>query len=105
MSLATILSEHPELTLLASNRIKCAVTNHEIPPNVGAVLSHINGKKYKKALEWYNKDFSKYLPYIVAHKSDPTKLYCNVTKQELNKIPDQVEKHIAGKRFQRYKSQ
>jgi hypothetical protein len=104
-SLAIILSEHPELKLLANNRIKCDVTGHELPPNAAAVVAHINGKKYKKALEWYNQDYSKYLPYIVAHRSDPTKLFCNVTKQEINKIPTQVQKHVSGKRYQRLKDE
>lgn len=101
-SLATVLSQHRDLKLLPNNRIKCDVTGHELPPDVNAVLAHLNGKKYKKALEWYRVDYSKYEPYIVSHKSDSTKLYCNVTKQDLNKIPIQIEKHFNGKKFLRY---
>ncbi len=72
-----------------------------MPTNANAILSHINGKKFKKALEWYEHDFSKYEPYIVPHKHDPKKLYCTLTKQNLNKIPEEVSKHYEGKRFQR----
>lgn len=72
-------------------------------PSLVAVQSHVNGKKYKKALEWYRHDFSVYEPLIIQHKSKPHKLFCTLTQGELNKIPDQVKKHAEGKRFQRLK--
>ena len=100
-SLAEILRSNPNLELLASNKILCKVTQHELPPRSDAVLAHINGKKYKKALEWYSYNFDEFLPYIVPHKSDRKKLYCKLTDQTLNKIPDQVKKHCMGKKFQR----
>ena len=66
------------------------------------VQAHINGKKFKKALEWYNFDYSVFLPHIVEDKRNDKRLYCKVTKQRLNKIPDEVKKHMQGKRFKRY---
>ncbi len=70
-------------------------------PQFAAIHSHVNGKKFKKAIEWYNHDYSQYMPFIVAHKSDNKKLFCTLTKQTLNKIPEEVQKHWEGKRFQR----
>lgn len=68
-----------------------------MPPHADTILSHINGKKFKKELEWYMHDYKLYEPYIVAHKSDQKKLYCTLTKLTLNKIPDEVKKHFGGK--------
>lgn len=101
-TLAEVLGKNSYLTLLPSNKIKCSVTNHEMSPDLKVVLAHINGKKFKKSLEWYNKDYSQYEPYIVQHKTDKQKLFCNVTKTALNKIPQQIEKHFNGKRFQKF---
>lgn len=100
-SLADVLQKHTFLKLLPSNRIKCEVTQHELPLDVKVIEAHVNGKKFKKALEWYNHDYSQYLPYIVPHKEDNKKLFCLLTKQTLNKIPAEVQKHVSGKRFKR----
>ena len=104
-SVADLLQSHPFLSLRPNNRILCSITNHEMPPNADSILSHINGKKFKKTLEWYQFDYSIYAPYITQHKSDNKKLFCTVTKMELNKIPDEVKKHFEGKKFQRLKEE
>lgn len=101
MSVADLLNKNPHLELNAKNRIVCSLTGHEMPPEAKSILAHIEGKKYKKALEWYSHDYSKYEPYIVSHKSDDKKLFCLLTKQPLNKIPKEVENHFNGKRFQK----
>lgn len=47
----------------------------------------------------YKADFSKYEPLIVPHKTNPKLLYCTLTQMELNRIPQEVERHVNGKRF------
>jgi len=102
MSLAELLKVHSKvLTLQANNRIKCNATGHEMPPSAEAVRLHLAGKKFKKACEWYNRDYSQYLPWIIEHKSDRTKLFCTVTRMPLNKIPGEIDKHVLGKKFLR----
>lgn len=101
LTVAELLSKHSFLSLTPSNRIKCEVTGHELPLQVDAIVAHISSGKFKKQLEWYSHDFGAYLPHIVPHKSNPKKLYCKLTQQELNKIPAEVEKHANGKRFNR----
>ena len=100
-SLAGLLQEHPYLSLTANNRIRCSLTNHEMPPRVDAVLSHINGKKFKKAKEWYSYNYDEFLPHIVPDRDNKLKLHCKLTGQTLNKIPDEVRKHVNGKKFLR----
>lgn len=99
MSVAELLASNSNLELLPNNKILCKVTGHELPVKYETILSHISSKKYKKYLEWYNHDYSSYLPYIVENKKSKFKLFCTVTRQSLNKIPSEVEKHVKGKRF------
>ena len=105
VSLADILAQNKDvLCLLPSNRIKCSVTGHEMPPNVESVTSHLNGKKFKKAQEWYTHDYTQYLPLIIEHRTDKTKLFCTLTRLQLNKIPAEIQKHVNGKKFLRIQS-
>lgn len=53
----------------------------------------------------YNADLSKYEPLIVAHKTNPKLLFCTLTRKELNRIPEQVEAHVNGKRFHNRKAE
>lgn len=100
-SVAELLKLHPELVLQPNNKILCTLTNHEMAPQFAAIHGHVNGKKFKKAMEWYCYDYNQYMPFVVPHKGDKKKLYCTLTKQTLNKIPDEVKKHWEGKRFQK----
>jgi hypothetical protein len=64
--------------------------------------AHLNGKRYKKAklqekVQAY--DFSKYQPNIVQSKKDPSKLFCHLTKKTLNKVPEEIEIHVNGRRY------
>jgi hypothetical protein len=84
-------------------RVRCSLTNHEMVPTKQAIETHLKSKKFLKAKEWYCYDYSKYEPYIVAHRRKPKCLYCNVTNTVLNRIPAEVERHFNGKKFQRLK--
>ena len=104
MSLSEILAKFADtLTLTEKNKVKCAITEHEMSPNATVVMAYLNGKKFKKAKEWYSYDYSEFLPHIVPDKRDSRKLYCRLTKHGLNKIPEEVKKHVNGKRFLRLK--
>ena len=64
--------------------------------------AHLKSKSYRKAT-WYAADYSDYLPWITPHRRNPLKLYCTLTRKELNKIPNEVSKHVRGKKFIRLK--
>jgi hypothetical protein len=91
-SLSDLLRDHPCLTLQTNNKILCSVTGHEMNPRPDVVGAHINGKKYLRSLEWYNYDYSEFLPYIIPDKSNEKKLFCRVSKQSLNKIPEEIRR-------------
>jgi hypothetical protein len=101
-SLGQLLSDNKFLKLQPSNKILCDVTGHEMSARADVVQAYISGKKFKKQLEWYKHDYSEFLPHIVEDKENAKQLYCKITKQTLNKIPDEVRKHMQGRRFQRY---
>jgi hypothetical protein len=104
-SLAELLEEQKEYIALTETgtRIRCIITGHEMPARADAVLSHLNGKKFRKAKEWYSQDYSKYEPYLVQDGKNPSKLFCKLTRLRINKIPLVVEKHTNGRRFLRLK--
>jgi len=49
--------------------------------------------------------FIEFLPYIVPDKRDNKKLHCKLTQRTLNKIPNEIKKHIQGKKFLRLKKE
>lgn len=102
-----LLAEHtflePVTTASGHVRVRCELTGHELLPRVAAIETHVRSKKFVKAKEWYCYDYSTYAPYIVAHRRKPKSLFCNVTGMVLNRIPAEVARHVAGKKFQRLK--
>lgn len=50
-------------------------------------------------------DYSEFAPLIVADKHNPKQLFCKVTGRTLNKIPDQVRKHVASQKYLRKREQ
>lgn len=102
-SVADLLEQKKDvLTVTPSNRVQCLLTGHEMPLNTIAIQQHLSSNKFKKAQEWYSKDYSIYLPYLVPHKSgDSRKLFCILTRTTLNKIPKEIKKHVEGKKFKR----
>ena len=106
LSLADLLAKNSNVLLLTeNNRVRCLLTDHEMPPNASVVHAYLTGKKFKKAKEWYTYDYSEFLPHIVPDKRDARKLFCRLTRHSLNKIPDEVRKHVGGKKFQRLKAE
>ncbi|RLN92142.1 hypothetical protein BBJ28_00014911 [Nothophytophthora sp. Chile5] len=85
-------------------RVKCQLTQHEMMPRAADIEAHLASKKFVKARDWYCHDYSQYEPYIVPHRRLTKSLFCNVTGTILNRIPDEVEKHVRGKKYQRMKA-
>lgn len=103
-SVQALVAEHDHLTYDAKyNKVHCAITGLDIVCRLDAVEQHLRSKRFRKEREWYAHDFSAHEPFIVAHKFDRRKLYCNVTRRELNRVPAEVARHVAGKKYQRQK--
>ena len=72
-----------------------------MPPVAETVSKYLASDKLRKAKEWYSVDYSQYLPHIVAHRSNPKQLYCQLTRSTLPKIPLKVAAHVNGKKYKR----
>jgi len=106
-SLKSLLKRYESLSEFEAEggraKVKCALTGHEMPATVDAVQSYISGRRYKRAV-WQAFDYSKYEPWLVANGKDERLLWCTLSKRAVNKIPEDVEKHVNGRRFKRLKA-
>ena len=104
-SVASLLEENKNLSLNAKNKIVCSITGHEMPPKADIIISYLSSKKLQKKRDWYFIDFSHLLPHIAENQKNSKLLFCHLTKKSLSKNPDQILKHIGGKKFQRLKKE
>ncbi|CAD8128330.1 unnamed protein product [Paramecium sonneborni] len=101
--LQKLVQNNKHFEFLPSGKIKCILTHHEILPTLQEFNNYLNGKSYKNAQE-NDIDFTQFEPYIVQHKSDRNKLFCNLTRQNISKKKSVVLKHVNGKRYKYYLS-
>lgn len=96
-----VISHRDHLDFTSAGKIVCKLTQHEMPARLEVVQQHLRSKRFLRARDWYSADFTKYEPRIVPHRRDKKKLFCTVTRQTLNRIPTEVERHVNGKRYTR----
>lgn len=97
-----LVADHEHLRWTKWGKVHCILTGHDMPKSdVGRLQTHLASSSYKLAVE-YSRDYSHLEPYVTEDKKDPKrKLFCHLTKTVLNKISDQVERHVNGKKFKR----
>mmetsp|Transcript_28571 Transcript_28571/g.48289 ORF Transcript_28571/g.48289 Transcript_28571/m.48289 type:complete len:207 (+) Transcript_28571:138-758(+) len=93
-----------EFVLTPSNKVRSVITGHEMSVSIEVINSYFNSKKYKMATQWHAFNVDEY-DYIIPHKSDKTKMWCQLTQKPLNKIPEQILKHVNGKKYIRLKNE
>lgn len=112
--LEQLLQENPSIRPMEDNpeKLKCILSNHEMPKTVKAVEMYINGKKYKKMYKKLSVDkssstssqkfiFEEYLQYLpLTTKGD--KRHCKITNRIINNNPIDICRHISGNRFFRH---
>mmetsp|Transcript_9173 Transcript_9173/g.17322 ORF Transcript_9173/g.17322 Transcript_9173/m.17322 type:complete len:192 (+) Transcript_9173:204-779(+) len=103
-----LLKKHSYLSKVSTefgDKIRCTITNHEMPIKLELVEKHIASKKLKQAKEeWYSGDWVEdYLPFIVPHKTDKHRMYCILSKRAINRIPEEIKKHCEGRKFLKLK--
>ena len=105
---ARLVEQHSDVftVVQASNRVRCKFTGHEVPTDRADQLEeHLKSDKLRKAREWYAFDYKIFEPDIIPDRNDARRLYCRITKKPLNRIPDEVKRHVAGKTFRRLQSE
>jgi hypothetical protein len=96
-----LMKKYPSLSLNERGKVHCSLTKHDMPARVDAIQQHVKGTTFVKALHWYAADFTKYEPWIVPSIHSDKRLFCTLTRQEINKIPEEVEGHISTAKFRR----
>lgn len=104
--LTQFVSDHDDLDVV-DGKITCTLTGHEFgsvergsekpEQTLKTIEVYLGGKKYKMMKENYSRDFKQY-PHIIPHKTHPKRLYCTLCSFPLNRIPQQVEDHLSGRR-------
>eukprot|EP00795_Rhopilema_esculentum_P010533 gene10533-19261_t len=85
-------------------KVVCSITGHELPCNLNALECYVNSKKYKQFTKNGTCDLSKveeFKEYLIPSKKGQNKLFCLITKKEINNIPSHIENHVTGRKFQR----
>lgn len=101
--LKALLAQYESLSINDRGKVHCDLTGHDMPARAADVLAYVNGSRFLMAQKRGIDDtfLESIKPWIAAHRRDPKKLYCTLTRHEINKIKDEVEAHMQGKRFQR----
>lgn len=91
-ALESIAKRSDHIEYLDKGKARCLLNGHEFG-SVKALEDFLNGKRFRKLTQWYRADYSRYEPYIVESKKSDRQLYCQLTRQLLNKIPSEVQPH------------
>ncbi|XP_062816320.1 surfeit locus protein 2 [Anolis carolinensis] len=99
-ALRRFLAAHPALGALPSgNRVRCALTGHELPLHLPALEAYVAGKKYRR-LRGREADLGPHAKHLVPSRTRPRQLFCQLTLRHLNAQPEHVLRHLHGRRFQ-----
>jgi len=99
---AFIAKHKQHFMILDNGKVKCTLNNAEFPARIEQLHSFVNGPKYK-ILSQRDRDWSSYEPYIIPHYRNSNLLFCLVTRINLNKKVEEVERHINAPRFKNKK--
>ncbi|KAM4850672.1 surfeit locus protein 2 isoform X1 [Urocitellus parryii] len=97
------LLQHPSLRLLpGADRVRCALTGHELPCRLPELQVYTRGKKYQRlARAPAAFDYAEFEPHVVPSSKHPHQLFCKLTLRHINKSPAHVLRHTQGQRYQR----
>ncbi|XP_063794530.1 surfeit locus protein 2 [Pseudophryne corroboree] len=92
---------HPNLQLIPeSNKVRFALTGHELPCRLRDLQSFTEGKKYKQLSKMSTSfDYSTFEPHIVPSTKNEQQLFCKLTLRHINRLPEHVQRHVQGKRY------
>eukprot|EP00419_Tripos_fusus_P003938 CAMPEP_0172693700 /NCGR_PEP_ID=MMETSP1074-20121228/26175_1 /TAXON_ID=2916 /ORGANISM="Ceratium fusus, Strain PA161109" /LENGTH=202 /DNA_ID=CAMNT_0013514113 /DNA_START=105 /DNA_END=713 /DNA_ORIENTATION=+ len=86
-------------------KVRCKLNSHETPATFEAAMSFVSGKKFRLMMAGRGKkqdlDLVKYEPHLTQHKTNPNKVYCQLTGITLLKVPIVLDKHVLGKRYKK----
>lgn len=106
----SFLNNYPDILQVLTDRSKvlCKLTKHELPMNLESLKSYVQSKKFLRLhskLKCPEKTFGKiegnYKEFFIPSRKSTSRLYCLLTRKEVNKLPHELEKYITGYKFQK----
>lgn len=107
-SIKDILNKYPGVfeVIHDGKKLKCHLTNHELNMSQKSLEDYVGGKKFqrlynklKSPKNYIVKVESKYKDFFVPSKNSKSRLYCTLTKKEVNNLPHALEKYTSGYKF------
>uniref|UniRef100_V9KK28 Surfeit locus protein 2-like protein n=1 Tax=Callorhinchus milii TaxID=7868 RepID=V9KK28_CALMI len=100
-----LLRQHPALSLGPDSRVRCSLTNHELPCRLADLQAYTSGKKYQRLVTSQPFRYEQFEPHVVPSTKNPQQLFCKLTLRHINRIPQHVLRHVNGKRYQKAQHQ
>ena len=102
-ALQAFLNTHAaELEQLPNGKIRCTLTNTDLPARLPTLQHYWQGPALARAREAISDaELAEKYPTLQPHKSNKSKLYCTLTRLTLNRRRSHVEAHVKGKKYQK----
>uniref|UniRef100_A0A915A728 Surfeit locus protein 2 n=2 Tax=Parascaris univalens TaxID=6257 RepID=A0A915A728_PARUN len=96
--LTELIDTYPVFEPIERNKLRCTLTGHELPARGNQLDEYTKSKKFLRAwrIRKIMEDYSDYFDDIGENKYG-----CKLTMKLVAKDPDDLERHIAGKKFKR----
>merc|ERR1712072_1318855 len=91
-------NKYNDVFTVKNGRAHCTLTGHDCA-NVKALQDYCSSYRFKVAFASASYDFAQHEPYVVPHKKNANKMYCTLTRRTLNRVPEQLERHVRGRKF------
>ncbi|VDK73822.1 unnamed protein product [Onchocerca ochengi] len=96
--LQCLLDQYPVFEYDERKKLRCTLTGHEIPPRFDQLDHYVKTSKFVHAWRIHEimKEYGEYFDDIGPHEFG-----CKVTMKIIAKDPDDLLRHINGKRFKK----
>ncbi|KAM3727595.1 Surfeit locus protein [Dirofilaria immitis] len=93
-----LLDQYPVFEFDDRQKLRCTLTGHEIPSRFDQLDHYIKTSKFVRAWRIHEimKEYGKYFDDISPHEFG-----CKITMKILSKDPDDLLRHISGKKFKK----
>uniref|UniRef100_A0A1I8EEE7 Surf2 n=1 Tax=Wuchereria bancrofti TaxID=6293 RepID=A0A1I8EEE7_WUCBA len=93
-----LLDQYPVFEYNERQKLRCTLTGHEIPPRFDLLDHYVKTSKFVRAWKMHQimKEYGEYFDDI-----GPREFGCKITMKIISKDPDDLLRHINGKKFKK----
>ncbi|EJD76402.1 hypothetical protein LOAG_16639 [Loa loa] len=93
-----LLDQYPVFEYDERQKLRCTLTGHEIPSNFDQLDQYVKTSKFVRAWKMHQimKEYGEYFDDIGPHEFG-----CKITMKIISKDPDDLLRHINGKKFKK----